>query len=191
MSNRKERFDILNFDNFLDQLRKNDTRTWNQLDFVLKRIILRWIASKGIAKEFVKEVYNETMAVFIEKFSSAKFDSFSGMKSYVFSIAENKIKEQYRKSKKNNFFDPIDNANISNYVDYFDLVDKEEKKHKIHTIYNLFEQLTKLERKIMILSYKEEKTHEEIASILDLTIVNVRVIKHRAIQKIKKWINNN
>lgn len=189
MNNRKEHFDILNFDDFLEKLRINEPRAWNQFDFVLKRVILRWIAGKGVDKEYVKEIYNDTMKIFVEKFNTVKFDSYWGLKSYVFSIAENKIKEHYRKSAKNNLFKPIENASVSNYVEYLDLVDKEEKKHKIKTIYNLFELLNEQERKVMVLSYQEEKTHEEIAAILDISPGNVRIVKHRAIQKIKKWIN--
>lgn len=189
MSIQKERFEILDFQKFLGKIRKNEPRAWNQLDFVLKRIILRWIVKKGIAVQDVKDIYNDTITVFLEKFNDVEFDSFTGMKSYVFSIAENKIKEYYRKLSKLNLNEPVDKLNVSSYVEYLGLIDSEEKKEQIKKIYNLLSRLTQQEREIMILAYQQEKSLKEIAAILNLNEGNVRVIKHRAIEKIRKWLN--
>lgn len=189
MSIQKERFEILDFQEFLGKIRKNEPRAWNQLDFVLKRIILRWIVKKGIAVQDVKDIYNETIAVFLEKLNDVEFDGFTGMKSYIFSIAENKIKEYYRKLSKLNLNESVDKLNVSSYVEYLGLLDNEEKKEQIKTIYNLLSRLTQQERKIMILAFQQEKSLKEIAAILNLNEGNVRVIKHRAIEKIRKWLN--
>ncbi len=189
MSN-KERFEITDFHDFLSKLKRKEQRAWNQLDFVLKRIILRWIAKRGIASESINEIFNDTMAVFIEKFESADFTDFTGMKSYVFSIAENKIKEHYRKISKDNCHEVIENPHVSDYVEYLNIIDKEEKREKIKSIYNLLPRLTEQEREIMILTYQQEKSYSEIASLLHLSEGNVRVIKHRAIEKIRKWLKS-
>ena len=44
-------------------------------------------------------------------------------------------------------------------------------------------------RQIILLRFFEEKSHEEIADLLDLTTGNVRVIQSRALKQMEAYLN--
>lgn len=175
------------FNEFLDKLKRNDERAWSQLNFVLKRILGKWLSKKNIYKENYAEIYSNVLSVFIEKISSLSFENFTSLKSYIFSIAENKVKEFYRKTTKNNKNEPIEEHFDSDYLFIIE-GDNEDKNERIQKIFQFFSKLTEVEQNVMKLLYIEEKSIKEVSIILGLTEGNVRVIKHRAIEKLKGWL---
>jgi RNA polymerase sigma-70 factor (ECF subfamily) len=177
------------FTDFYTQLRNRDERAWSQLNFVLKRILFKWFCKKSIHPSKVDEIYNNTISVFLEKFEEVYFKDFSSLKSYIFSIAENKIKEYYRTEKRNNKIDTLESLNYSNYTRYLVEYDNEEYSEKINKIRPLIQKLSKDEQKLIRLIYTEERSFKESAQIMNITEGNLRVIKHRAIEKIKGLLN--
>ncbi len=174
------------FKEFLDKLKGNDERAWSQLNFILKRIISKWLIKKTINTEHFAEIYSNVLTVFIEKITNLSFENFTSLKSYVFTIAENKVKEFYRKNTKNNKNESIEDHLDSSYLSIIE-EDNDENKEKIKKIFQLFNQLTEVEQNVMKLLYKEEKSTKEISKILGIKEGNIRVIKHRAIDKLKGW----
>ena len=179
------------FNTFHVKLKAHDERAWVQLNFVLKRILLKWLNRKNIIPEHAFEIYCNTIAVFIEKFKELQFENFSGLKSYVFSIAEYKVKEFYRYDSKRRKFDTLDKIPESNYILLMSETDNEKTKEIIQKIHKLFNNLSNIEKNVMMLIYKEEKSHTETAELLGINNGNLRVIKYRALEKLKKWYAKN
>ncbi len=50
---------------------------------------------------------------------------------------------------------------------------------------NSFKELTEMQSKIINLRFNENKSYEEIASLLNISIENTRVLNHRAIEKLR------
>jgi RNA polymerase sigma factor (sigma-70 family) len=175
------------FGTFLGKLKDRDERSWAQLNFVLKRIIFKWLNRKQIQSDAVTEIYNNTMAVFFEKMPALEFDSFHGLKSYVFSIADNKVKEYYREDARQRRHESLDTRSEYKYVYVMAESDQEDLQERIKRAEKLYDRLAQNEREVMLLVYKEGKSLKEAALIMGLSDVNVRVIKHRALGKMRKW----
>ncbi len=179
------------FDAFLEKLKDKDERSWTQLNFVLKRIIFKWLNRKQIQSDAVVEIYNNTMAVFFEKMPMLEFDSFHRLKSYVFSIADNKVKEYFRDDAKQRLHDSLDIRYESRYVYMMAELEQDDLQERINRAEKLYDRLAQNEKEVMLLVYKEGKSLKETAHIMGLSDVNVRVIKHRALGKMRKWYGNN
>lgn len=66
--------------------------------------------------------------------------------------------------------------------------DEPDRRLKIcnYFLQNTLDELSEVENKIIRLLYLENKNYKEVAECLDLKIEHVRVLKHRAIEKLKK-----
>ena len=188
MLQKKTEITQIDFQEFIYKLKEKDAKAWSRLDFILKRILLKWMVKKGVLKADVMEIYNDTLTVFLEKFEKLDFDSFSGMKSYIFSIADKKIKEFWRKSARQNRNTSLEKIPEQNYTDFISLFDKEEEIETRKKINTALECLSKQERTILTLFYNEGQHPDDIAKYTKLSHANVRVIKHRALKKIRSEI---
>ncbi len=191
MSPIKSHIDEIDFTSFLEKLKAGNERSWYQLDFVLKRIICKWLNRRSIPVDDAIEIYNSVFSVFYEKIQETKFKSFKNLKSYVFSIAENKVKEYYRNRVKRRRDESTDNENYSKYIIAISNAKLLEIEEQMFQVERCFKLLTQKERTILNLVYKEEKTLKEVAVILSIGESNARVIKHRALEKIRKRIVEN
>jgi RNA polymerase sigma-70 factor, ECF subfamily len=185
MDNKNQFSDIPDFRDYVIKLKKNDDRAWEHLNLVLKRVLVKWLNKKGVNKSNFKELYNNIMAVFIEKFQGLTFENFSSLKSYVFAIAENKVKEFYRAQTREHRTESLEQVHSKAYFEGLNAIEENEDQYRLKKIYALVDHLSFQEKKVLLLYYNEEKSLDEIAELLQLTPGNVRVIKHRAIEKIK------
>ena len=176
------------FIGFLENLKSGNERSWYQLDFVLKRIVCKWLNQKRIPVDDSIEIYNSVFSVFYEKIKKTKFDNFKKLKSYIFSIAENKIKEFYRNKVNSRRNESIENVHYSRYMFAITNSKQVEVEERIYQVEKCFKLLTQKERKVIHLVYKEEKLLKEVAKILTIGESNARVIKHRALEKIRKQL---
>ena len=70
-----------------------------------------------------------------------------------------------------------------------DLMTDEQEKENLRELYALINRLGKLERALILL-WLEEKSYEEIAEILDISVSNVGVRINRIKAKLRKMSNN-
>ena len=70
-----------------------------------------------------------------------------------------------------------------------DLFADEQEKESLRELYNLINRLGKLERALILL-WLDERTYEEIAEILDISVSNVGVRINRIKAKLKAMSNN-
>jgi RNA polymerase sigma-70 factor (ECF subfamily) len=174
------------FPGFLEKLKCGHEKSWYQLDFVLKRIICKWLIQKKIPVNDSLELYNDVFSILYEKLPHTRFASFGNLKSYVFAIAENKVKEYYRKNTNRR---TLGYEQYSHY--FFAITDSEEEENRemINQVAKCLKKLNNRERTIIDLVYKEGRSLKETAELLDIEEGHVRVIKHRAIGRIRKQIS--
>jgi len=148
MDNKNQFSDVPDFRDFVIKLKEHDDRAWEQLDLVLKRILVKWLNKKGVNTSSFKELYNNIMAVFIEKFQGLTFDDFSSLKSYVFAIAENKVKEFYRAQTREHKTESLDNINSQNYFEGLNAIEENDNQYRLKKIYALFDHLSSQEKNV-------------------------------------------
>lgn len=188
MSENKKSISKSEFEAFIDLLKNKDERTWIKLNFVLKRIIFKWMNKKNIKTEHANEIFGMTMMVFLEKFHDLTFMDFTSMKSYVFSIADKKIKEYFRDSKKYSNYSFNEDYSPSAYIQMMNSNNENNESDLLHLEKNCLKYLSKVEQRLILLLLKEDMTMKEAALELGLSEGNTRVIKHRAVEKLKKKV---
>jgi RNA polymerase sigma factor (sigma-70 family) len=187
----RSHIDEKDFAGFLVKLRDGNERSWYHLDFVLKRIVCKWLCQKRIPLDDSIEIYNSVFSIFYEKIQQTDFENFRKLKSYVFSIAEYKVKEFYREKVNRRRNESIEDEHYSRYIIAVSNTKQAEIEEQIDQVMACFEQLNEKERTVLSLVYKEGKLLWEVAQILAIGEGNVRVIKHRALAKIRKRLSAN
>jgi RNA polymerase sigma-70 factor (ECF subfamily) len=191
LSPARSHIDEEEFISFLEKLKAGHERSWYQLDFVLKRIVCKWLNRKGIPVDDAVEIYNAVFSIFYEKIQGTKFETFKNLKSYVFSIAENKVKEFYRNRAKHRRTESADNEHYSKYIISISNATQVKYEEQIFQVEHCFKLLNQKERAILNFVYKDGKSLKEVAEVLSIGESNARVIKHRALEKIRKKIVEN
>ena len=111
-------------------------------------------------------------------------DSFQGQSKYstwLYRIALNTCVSFMRQKHRKPSVVPIS-------VDIENIVEEESKVEQLKELYRLINQLTKIEKAIVLL-YLEEKSYDEIAEIMGLTRTNVAVKLNRIKAKLKEMSN--
>ena len=188
MSPISSHIDAKDFISFLEKLKAGNERSWYQLDFVLRRIVCKWLIQRSIPVDDAIEIYNAVISVFYEKIQKTKFETFNNLKSYVFSIAENKLKEYFRNRVKRRINEKAYDEHYSKYIIAISNAKPIENERQMFEVERCIKLLTQKERTILNFVYKEAKSLKEVAGILSISESNARVIKHRALEKIRKRI---
>ena len=189
MSPTRSHIDEEEFISFLEKLKTGHERSWYQLDFVLKRIVCKWLNKKSIPVDDAVEIYNVVFSIFYEKIQGTKFDTYKNLKSYVFAIAENKLKEYYRHRVNRKRNENIDNEPYGKYIVALTKSAQSESEERLTQVEKCIELLTQKERRIINLVYKEGISLKKVAEMLTMSDSNVRVIKHRALAKIRERLS--
>ena len=102
-------------------------------------------------------------------------------KAWIYTVIRNEYINQYRKQKKQIHSEELSRAWDKSSEDVLkDYIKNEEKRWLYQRIYELPGE----ERQVMILSSFHELSDGDIGRILNLSISNVRVIKHRVKKKL-------
>jgi RNA polymerase sigma factor (sigma-70 family) len=156
----------------------------------LRRIICKWLNGRNIPVSDSTEIYNAVFSVFFEKLPKTQFESFKNLKSFVFSIAENKVKEYYRNRVKHHRDESLDKVHYSKYLRVISNASPSDSEEQLFEVERRIEMLSEQERKILYLVYREGRPLKEVAGLLSIGESNTRVIKHRALEKIRKHMIN-
>jgi RNA polymerase sigma factor (sigma-70 family) len=190
MASNKKSVNSENFADFISRLKANDEYSWKDLDFVLKRILSKRMLIKGIDFESIDRIYQDTFSTFYQKFHTCSFENFIKLKSYVLAILENKIKEENRSKIKNQKLLAIDNINplfLSSALYYEQRTMFSETNAAVR---KLLDSLDNRERTIIYNLYYKGENIKNISKRLGISSENCRVIKHRAIKKLKEMVGN-
>ncbi|MBQ7596770.1 MAG: sigma-70 family RNA polymerase sigma factor [Clostridia bacterium] len=134
-----------------------------------------------------KDITQETFAMMVEQFDELYFDNID---SWLFSVANKKLHEYFRRIKKEkgyvSIYDVdvpvIDVTDVENYVQAYDLFDDTQKK-----ILNI---LNEKERELFTKLYVEKKSVSLIAQEYDITENALRKRKSRLKKKITDAVSH-
>lgn len=176
------------FQEFCKALVLKNEKTWVTLNHNLHQRMIFWIVRESkLNNDDAKLVYQEGLSLFFEKMTSSRltFNTSRNLKSYLIRIFEYKVKELKRSKLKHSNYIAIDNySGIDNLLSG-KLPDNDPGDDIVQLIMEQIQKLDTIEKQILINSiYKNEKL-KSIAQNLGISVENCRVIKFRALNKIK------
>ncbi len=145
------------------------------------RFIFYRVGHKEVAEDLTEDVFVKAFA----KISSVSNNS--SFEGWLYQIARNTVIDYYREKKMIIALDEVENTleYESNIIDVLSL----QEQQKIFLKY--LKQLTDEQQLVIKLKFLENLDNPEIAAILDKTEGAIRVIQHRAIQKLQELIKGN
>lgn len=150
--------------------------------------VYRYIYKKIKNVQLSEDIAMDSFAVCWEKFKT--FDSEkASFQTWLYVIVNNKLKNYYRDKKD---FAELDD----NILDTLEGTDELEKAVELtflrEHLADALEELNEIQREIIIYKYFYDKKSNEIALMMGLTPVNVRVQSKRGLEKMKEYfIKNN
>lgn len=111
----------------------------------------------------------------------------SSVSTWLFLVVNSRIKNYYRDTKDHVALDAVEGLISDDQVDLDECLYWEDVLKKVAVA---VEQLDERKQKIIKLRYFEEKTSDEIATIMGITPVNARVMLSRAINALEKYCSD-
>ena len=145
-----------------------------------KQIIYKVCFMYASDDETINDLFQEVMLNLWKGFP--RFRGESKPSTWVYRIAMNTCVSWLRSSSRRPQTVPLT-------LSMTDILADEHEKDNLRELYNLINRLGKLERALILL-WLEEKSYEEIAEILDISVSNVGVRINRIKTKLKTMSNN-
>ncbi|NIJ43902.1 RNA polymerase sigma-70 factor (ECF subfamily) [Wenyingzhuangia heitensis] len=119
----------------------------------------------------------------------SKLSTTSDVQFYLYLALKRKINKKYK--KKEVFLDPEAYQKVVYTKEYTksneeSIIDREAYEEKILNLENAVSKLTKTQQKGISLRFKEEKSYEEIAQALQVSVASARTIVYRAIKALRE-----
>jgi RNA polymerase sigma factor (sigma-70 family) len=115
-------------------------------------------------------------------------DTFTGsgrFESWMYHIARNILKDQYRKEKRKNDF--CDLSDIEDSMDKGALADlRLEKKEELKTLFTAMDKMSEEDKELLVLCRFQELKYSEIAKLLAISEGAVKVRVFRAMNELKR-----
>jgi RNA polymerase sigma factor (sigma-70 family) len=104
--------------------------------------------------------------------------------SWIYQIARNVFSDHYQ-AHKNRFSDFVDVEKVSDHM--ADQRDEEDLDEKEKVLHRSLAKLTEEQRELLVLTRFQHMKYEEVATIMDTTVANIKVKVHRAILKLREY----
>lgn len=144
-------------------------------------LVKSYVRSHVKDRDDAQDIVSDITAKLVAK--SDKFDnSKASLGTWIYTITRNTVCDYYRRSSVRSRRVELDKVNLSEEKNLF----KEENLEALH--YALF-QLQERERNVIILRFYHGYEPKEIAGMMNLSYMNVCVIQHRAIDKLKQSLS--
>lgn len=151
--------------------------------------IYRFLYSRVESREDAEDLTSQTFLAVLEGISC--FENQSSFVHWVFSIARHKLNDFLRIKYK------MSHTELNEYTMPFENeVFSETSEELLRSMWKIIGRLPKKYKRVLELRFRDQLNTNEIAKMLGLSEVNVKVIQHRAIQKAIQMasdlnINNN
>ena len=145
---------------------KNARQLWSYLS--------RTSGSSTLADDFLQETFFRYLRAPIQEDEGA-------VKSYLFKIATNLVYDHFRRVQRENRWQFLSASKPEQEVFYDNFAEETE-------MMQVFEHLKPQERALLWLAYVEGYEHREIADVLNLNTMSVRVLLFRARKKLANLI---
>lgn len=103
--------------------------------------------------------------------------------SWIYQVARNVFSDHYQ-AHKNRFSDFVDVEKVSDHIGNDDSEEQDEKEQLLH---RSMARLTEEQRELLVLTRFQQLKYEEVATIMDTTVANIKVKVHRAILKLREY----
>lgn len=164
------------------QAKRGDEQSFGQLYELYFEKIFKFIYFRVSHKEVAEDLTEEVFIKAWQKIGHVKEESFAG---WLYQIAKNRVIDYYRQKKIT-----IDLDEISNILETDDDLSGDANALIEHQIFiGLLKQLTPEQQIIIKLKFIEDLDNDEIAELISKSEGSIRVIQHRAIQKLQELFN--
>lgn len=146
------------------------------------RFVYIKIGNKQLAEDLTQDIFLKTWQHLVDKKSVRSF------RAFIFRIARNTIADHYRSNNKQEL--PLDYMPDSVEV-VEEVVITADKNMDADMLLKQIKNLKPEYQEVLLLRYVEDMSIDDIAQIIDKDKNNVRVILHRALNKLKEITNSN
>jgi len=179
----------------LDRLRKRDPDVLAATVREHSRPLYRAARGMGLREEEAEDLVQEVFATFLE--SLDRFEGRSQLRTWLFGIMHNKLRERRREAYREEQNDPIEEVFESRFDARGrwirppeDILQVLESKELGRAIQQCMDGLPAAQREVFVLREMQELETPEICSALDLTVTNVNVLMHRARNRLRECIES-
>lgn len=140
----------------------------------------------------VEEAEDITSSVFLKVWNYIRTTPkrIDNLNALLYRIARNEVIDYYRNRKRLEV--SLNDAELFNkIIEKRDLNQEIDQKIEIKNIQNVLNQLKDEYREVVILRFVEELSIKEISEILNKSAVNVRVLLHRGLEKLRQLMEEN
>lgn len=172
----------------VEKAQSGDESSFSELFELYHRSVHRFLAYRVGSPEDAEDL---TQTVFLEmvrslpRFRVRNNVSFS---SWVFRIARNRLIDYYRQRKSTL---DIDSLNPGEHPSLQSEAGEPELDTRIRLIRQHMRRLPETYQTILQLTLVEDLDLREVASIMDISVLHARVLKHRALKKIRAMMPDN
>jgi RNA polymerase sigma-70 factor (ECF subfamily) len=175
---------------YLERLRAGDYRTQEHFRVYFTALIRVKLRSRLHGQEAIEDVRQETFARFYAALREEKINQPERLGSFVNSICNNVLREQYRTESKHSSADDVDqNESPSPAPDPLAVYSSREIQQKVRKV---LEQLPERDRRLLREVILEERDKDEVCRDFGVDREYLRVLLHRAKQLFKSlYLKNN
>jgi RNA polymerase sigma factor (sigma-70 family) len=144
--------------------------------------IFHFLARLTMDREMAEDLTQNVFLRMIKYRSSYK----EGLRfqSWIYQMARHAFADHYQ-AQKNKYSTYVDVEKVSDHLK--DPMDAEEQEHREELLQRSMALLDNEQRELLILTRFQHMKYEEVASILDTTVANIKVKVHRAIGKLREY----
>ncbi len=169
---------------FVKKAKKGDAEAFGflydkYLDAIYRFIYLK-LDNKADAEDLTQQVFLKAW----ENIDSYEIKNFP-FSSWLYRIAHNLVIDYYR-ANSNHPQVGLEMADKNENEDQNDFI---EKKLQILSVKEALKKLPQIQQSIIIMKFIEEFSNKEIAQILGKSEGAIRVLQHRALKQLKKYLN--
>lgn len=140
--------------------------------------LARMTMDRELAEDLTQNVFLRIMKYRHSYRQGAKFHS------WIYQIARNVFSDHYQR-EKNKFSDFIDVDKISDHM--ADNDEREGQEEKESLLHRSMARLTDEQRELLILTRFQQMKYEEVATLMDTTVANIKVKVHRALGRLREY----
>lgn len=165
----------------IEKAKNGDEQAFGQLYETFFEKIYKFIYYRVSHKEVAEDLAEDVFIKAWTRIKHVKGESFSG---WLYQIAKNTVIDYYRQKKVLVDLEDVENIIESDH----DLASDANNAIQHKTFIRLLKQLTPEQQIIIKLKFMEDMDNVEIAEMISKTEGSIRVVQHRAIQKLQELL---
>lgn len=173
-------------DTLVQKAQRGDREAFGTLYDLYISKIYRFVYLKVSDKTEAEDI---TQQVFIRAWENINSFVFQGFpfSSWLYRIAHNAIVDSYRTKKNTVAIELVSESEIAYITEHTKALDT---KQEMLRVMRALKKLKSDEQSILVMRFIDELSNKEVASALGKTEGSVRVIQHRALKQLKKYLGD-